>query len=242
MSSRKASSKVIAAPNLIMPRRSPGRPPRFSRQSIIEKTMELLVSLRAEDITFAKLAESLNTVPMSLYNYFPNREALLNAVADHAFSLLKLPKARPDQSWQEQLLAWLWAVQRHCQRHPVIFKVLRFEGRLSAAWVRATVPVNHILCGLGLRGQDLALASSWFVADGMGLIISESVAPVYRLPMGLVHIDELPPPEQELYLDIRRNLATLSGEQWLEFGFRQLIHGVERLVPRQPRNRRRGDR
>ena len=238
-SSRKISPKVIATSNLPIPRRSPGRPPRFSRQTIIDKTMAMLAQVPAEDITFAKLAQSLDTVPMSLYNYFPNREVLLNEVADHAFSLLQLPQLDPELPWQERLLAWLWAIQRHCAQHPVTFKVLGFEGRLAPGWVRATMPINRILSGLGLRGRPLALASSWFVTDAMGLIVSASLVPVYRLPMGLAQLDELPLAEQELYLDIRRQLASLSGEQWLEFGFRQLIRGVETLLPaRPPRTRR----
>jgi AcrR family transcriptional regulator len=229
MAAKKTESAPDAAPR---PRkRSPGRPAGLSQAAIVAAALELLTTCTTDELSFAKLADYFGVAPMTLYNYFPNRDALLNAVADHAFSLLKLPKARAGQSWQEQLLAWLWALQRHCKQHPVVFKVMGFEGGLSAAWLAATAPVYRILRALGWEGRELAQVSSWFMADAMGLIIADALLPTYRRPPALAHLEKLDADAQAMHLTLRKDLIDIPSGEWLEFGFRRLLAGLEQIAP-----------
>jgi AcrR family transcriptional regulator len=212
------------------PKRSSGRPAGLSPAAIIAATMELLVTCTTDELSFARLADRLGVSSMTLYNYYPNREALLNAVADHAFSLFKAPPAKAAQAWQEQLLAWLWALQRHCRRYPVVLKVMGFDGGLSRAWVAATAPAYRILRARGLGGRELAQVSSWFIADAMGLIIADTLMPIYRRPPGLAQLEVLDSDTQDIHLMLRKYLAEISGDEWLEFGFQRLIGSLEQLL------------
>jgi AcrR family transcriptional regulator len=211
-------------------KRSPGRPAGLSQQAIVGTAMELLTTFTTDELSFAKLADQFGVAPMTLYNYFPNREALLNAVADHAFSLFKPAAANTRQTWQQQLLAWLWALQRHCQQHPVVFKVMGFEGGLSQAWVAATTPAYRILRERGLKGRELAQVSSWFMADAMGLIIADALMPIYRRPPGLAHLEELDADAQDIHLTLRKYLVDIPSDEWLEFGFQRLLASLEQIV------------
>jgi AcrR family transcriptional regulator len=211
-------------------RRSRGRPAGLSREAIIASAMQLLLSCTSDELSFAMLAEHAGVATMTLYNYFPNREALLNAVADHAFSLLELPPARARQSWQKQLMAWLWAMQKHCKHHPVILKVMGFEGGVSNAWMAATTPAYRILRDRGLDGRRLAQVSSWFLASAMGLIIADTLMPAYRRPAGLAPLEAMDADTQEIHWLLRKHTADIGSDEWLEFGFQRLIASLEQVV------------
>lgn len=216
-------------------KRSTGRPAVLSEAAIIGAALEMLATCSTDELSFSKIAARFSVAPMTLYNYFPNREALLNAVADHAFSLFTMPKARARQKWQDQLLAWLWALQAHCKQHPVVLKVMGFDGGVSQAWVAAVTPAYRLLRERGLQGRELAKVSSWFVADAMGLIMAEALMPMYRRPAGLAHLEELDQDELEIHLSLRKYMADISSDEWLEFGFKRLIASLEQVVDSQVR-------
>jgi len=231
MSNPKAPAQKPAAVATAKPRRPRGRPARLSREAIIDQAMLLLATRSADELTLTSVAAGLGTATMSLYNYFPNHEALLNAVADHAFSLFKVPKPRASQSWQENMLAWLWALQRHCAKHPVVFKIIGLEGQVSTASLRVFAPVLQMLRGLGLEREQLAFVSAWFTSHAVGLMLTEASAAAFRHPIALGHLEKLTPEEQETFLMMRSHTEKVTSEQVLEHGFRLIITGVEQLLP-----------
>jgi AcrR family transcriptional regulator len=211
-------------------KRAIGRPAVLSEAAIVAAALEMLSTCTTDELSFSRIAASFNVAPMTLYNYFPNRGALLNAVADHAFSLFEVPKARGRQKWQDQLLAWLWALQKHCKQHPVVLKVMGFDGGVSQAWITAVTPAYRLLRERGLHGRELSQVSSWFVADAMGLIMAEALMPVYRRPAGLAHLEALDEDSLEIHLSLRKYMAEISSDDWLEFGFARLIASLEQII------------
>jgi hypothetical protein len=141
-----------------------------------------------------------------------------------------VPKARGQQTWQQQLLGWLWALQRHCKQHPVVLKVMGFDGGISQAWVAAVTPAYRLLRERGLHGRELSQVSSWFVADAMGLIMAEALMPIYRRPAGLAHLEKLDEDALEIHLSLRKYMADISSDEWLEFGFQRLLASLEQIV------------
>jgi AcrR family transcriptional regulator len=210
-------------------------PTGFSRDDIIEKTMELLISHWADDLSFSQIAEALGTTSGTLHYFYASRADLLNEVASHAFAGLKLPKRRIKRPWQEELRAWLWAIQKYCQQNPVALRSMAFEGRVSDAWIDATAPVVRIFRALGLEGKTLAFAVTWFLGDAMGQIMSEYSSPAFRRPGGLIRLEDLGADNQDNLRGLREHLPQIDGAELLEFGFEQLIKSIEELVRRQAR-------
>jgi AcrR family transcriptional regulator len=208
-------------------KRKPGRPPRITREDIIAKTMEMLATCDVEDFKIKSLAEELSTVSMAIYNYFSSREELLEVVADEVCLLFKLPKTKPGDSWQERLLAWLWAFKKHADRYPVIHNVINIEGHMAAGWFRVTTPVTQILHEIGLRDKRLALASYLFVCSAVSMIGIESTSAVLRKPAAFTHFERLSLDEQQLMMSIRPHMANITEKEVLDTFFAQLIHGVE---------------
>jgi AcrR family transcriptional regulator len=230
MSKSNPATGKSAVPPAPKPKRPRGRPPQLSKQKIVDKAMELLATQSADDLSLAAVAEALALPTMSLYYHFPNLKTLLEAVADHAFSLFKAPKPRAQQSWQELSLAWLWALQRHCERYPVTLKIIAVEGQPSPAWMRVRAPMLRLLQSLGLDGPALAFASNWFINQAVGLILLEQAAHFGRQSFAQNPLLELDEEDREIYRVLQQHLPKIRRDDALEFGFKATIQTLERLV------------
>jgi len=222
-SGAKPKSAVAKAPA----KRKPGRPARITREAIIQKTMEMLATCDVDDFMIKSLADELKTVSMAIYNYFSSREELLEVVADEVCLLFKQPKAKPDDTWRERLLAWLWAFKKHADRYPVIHNVINIEGHTAAGWFRVTAPVTQTLYDAGLRDKKLALASYLFVCNAVSMIGIESTSAVLRKPAAFTHFERLDLEEQQLMMSIRPHMAGLTEKDVYNAFFEQLLRGVE---------------
>ncbi|NLP64906.1 TetR/AcrR family transcriptional regulator [Paraburkholderia sacchari] len=205
-----------------------GRPATLSHQIIIDATLEVLRNRNTDELAMSEVASMLGVATMSLYKYFPNREGLLTAVADYAFSFLELPGGG---DWRGYLHAWLWAVQRHADGYPVVRKVMAWSGRVPNAWVRICAPVLVLLESQGLKGNELAFAYNWFLSSATGLMMVESVAPSYRSSLSISQLEGLSADEQRAYLSVFPVLQS-DREAILEFGFEQIISGIDALLSR----------
>lgn len=211
-------------------RRAPGRQAMLSREKIIAQALELLGHVATDDLTMTRIAEGLGTTTMALYKYFPSRDALMNALAEHTFSLLSAPL--PEQGeWQERLLGWLQALHAHVERYPTTLKVIGWEGHLSGAWVRVVAPVAQLLSEQGLKGERLAFVLAWFVSSTMGFLLIETPESTsYRQAFSFGVLDGLPANEQQTFMGLLPLLPSIDHEKVVQFGLRQLVAMMAVLV------------
>jgi AcrR family transcriptional regulator len=205
-----------------------GRPARLSREKILATSVALLDQMHYpfDEFTLARVAEELDTVSMALYNYFPSRSALLGSAADHICMQFKMPKARPDQSWETTLYQWLWAFQKLAKRKPVVFQLMGYDGKMSAGWLRITTTVTRTLHEQDMDGRELALNTWLFCTKAVALVQTEVLYSAFRTPIALSHLDQLDPQEQETVLMLRRYSEPITSEEALEEGFRELIASI----------------
>lgn len=210
--------------------RGAGRPARLSREAILAASIELLESESADTFTLARVARQLDTVSMALYNYFPSREALINAVADDVCMRFQMPQMPAGQTWQQKLHAWLSGLRALAERHPVVLQVMGVDGKTTAGWLRVTAHVSRTLHSEGMRGRDLALHSYLFCAQAIALVMFEHVGADFHSTLSLSHIEELEPEEQTFLLELRPFHIQLSTDEVLNAGFEQLIRALEQKL------------
>lgn len=228
-SEKKTRTRTDAKKGKAAPVRRPrGRPARLSREGILEKATQLLQENPVEALTMTRVAETMGTVTMSLYNYFPNREALLNAVAEHVFEQFEPPLIEGD--WRQSLMNWLLAMQDYLEQHPSVMRVIGWEGRVSGAWVRVMEPVVRILREQGLEGRDLAFTFNWFMSSAMGLLMLETSQPASRQQMSLGALDILDEAGRQNVLAMLPYSAEIDHHDVLAFAFERLLDGVDRLL------------
>tara|TARA_R100000900_G_scaffold127863_1_gene103024 strand:- start:200178 stop:201095 length:918 start_codon:yes stop_codon:yes gene_type:complete len=223
-----AGARGKVAPANGRARSAAGRPPRLSRKMVLDKAMQLLEEGPVEDFTMARVAASLDTVSMALYNYFPSRKALLAAVADHICLRFKMPPRKRNQSWQDTLWQWLWTFKKLSDEYPFVLKVMGVDGKSSPGWLRVTLTVSRTLHEIGFREHKLAVHSWMFCSNAIALVFNEREGSIFRSPISLSDIDELEPDEQDFLIMLRRYHSDIASEEVLELGFQGIIANVER--------------
>ncbi|MDT0545042.1 MULTISPECIES: TetR/AcrR family transcriptional regulator C-terminal domain-containing protein [Streptomyces] len=122
-------------------------------------------------LTIKRVAEAVDSAPMALYRYFPDRDDLLQAVADRIIADAEHTDP-PGDTWQDQLRAWM-----HTSRD----RLLPYRQLLSymaatqqPAWVPALVTLTGVLRPLRLSEEDLALAVTLVCSTVLGHAVYES--------------------------------------------------------------------
>src|SRR3954470_8173648 len=88
-----------------MARRSQSQPSGLSRERILDVALEIAAGEGIDALSMRRLAQELDVWPMSVYRYFQDKDALLDAMA--ADRIEQLPDVPARAPWREQLRALL---------------------------------------------------------------------------------------------------------------------------------------
>jgi AcrR family transcriptional regulator len=210
----------------IASRRRAGRPSRLSRELIISTTLEMLGEIGLEQFSVAKLGKRLGASPMSLYTYFPSRDALLDATAEQAFLLFEMPER--SGRWQDFVLAWLRSVALHFERFPVALQVIAWDEHVSVGWLHVLLPLLRVFAEDEPDAERRAMIQAWFTTASIGLIHAHINGPKRVGDFPDDALDPFPPEDRELLRQVYRGGSPATNWK-LEFGFRNIIAGLEAL-------------
>lgn len=146
------------------PRR--GRPPRYSRETIVDAVAEMLLADPTTPLTIARAAEAVGAKPMSLYRHFTDRDDLVSAVAERLFAGTREPVA-PGTSWQDEVAAWMQSVYRMACRVPQLIQLMA-SGE-SAGWLVDSAYLASIFERSGVQDdRRIVEAVYWAATTTMG--------------------------------------------------------------------------
>ncbi|MCF2533587.1 TetR/AcrR family transcriptional regulator [Yinghuangia soli] len=157
--------------------RGRGRPPRLSRDQIIDGAVALVYADPATPLTIKRVSEAVNSAPMALYRYFPDRDDLLHAVADRVAADMRFDRPA-GATWQEQLRQWMLLSLDHLQPYPQLLPYI--ASTRKPAWLPSFIVLTEILQPLGLDDEDVALA----VALIGTTIVGHATLAAQRRPVG----------------------------------------------------------
>jgi TetR/AcrR family transcriptional regulator, tetracycline repressor protein len=141
------------------PRR--GRPPRYSRETIVAAVAEMLLTDPTAPFTIARAAEAVGAKPMSLYRHFADRDDLVAAVAQHLFAETKVPLPE-GASWQDEVAAWMISVYRMAGRVPQLVQLMA-SGE-SAGWLVDSAYLAGVFERNGVRDDRRVTEAVYWVA------------------------------------------------------------------------------
>jgi AcrR family transcriptional regulator len=78
-----------------MPRRPPTQPSGLSRERILQVALAIAEREGIESLSMRRLAQELDVWPMSVYRYFQDKDALLDAMAAGAAAGVTRPSRSP---------------------------------------------------------------------------------------------------------------------------------------------------
>src|SRR3954467_12897517 len=99
-----------------MARRSQAQPSGLSRERILEVALELASAEGVQALSMRRLAQELDVWPMSIYRYFQDKDALLDAMATEGVGAVTAPRA--GASWRAQLRRLLADAERSIAESP----------------------------------------------------------------------------------------------------------------------------
>lgn len=163
------------------PRR--GRPPRFTRQEIVERAVVMLEENAAEELSLSRIARGLGVTPMALYNYFSDWDELRQAVAAY---LLADFDAQPlaEDGWP-QIALWAITMRGCFRRFPQVHRLLREKnGKTSIAWLERSAVVYTALETMGFKGRELERTTLYVWRSVMDAIYDEvfDISALGRVP------------------------------------------------------------
>ena len=151
------------------PRR--GRPPRASREQIVDAAVALLREAPDEALTMARVANAVGLTPMALYRHFKDRDELMDEVVGRI--LMERNAAIPREGlWQDQLRAWVLGGLDHLVPCAQVVQVVLGGG--SSSWVHDAATLVRILEQAGYADEELAEMQVWIALSVGGYVMAES--------------------------------------------------------------------
>lgn len=94
------------------------RPPRLSRERLIEAALRLIDEDGVEKVTVRRVAAALRVTPMALYWHFAGKDELLDGIGDALAERLDLSGIALDRPWDDRLAALLHLLIDALAAHP----------------------------------------------------------------------------------------------------------------------------
>lgn len=186
-----------------------------TNQKIIAAAREVLEHETADGVTMRRVATAVGITPMAIYRHFPDREALLNAVADAGFA--ELSASIKDRKFhgnaEAQLLQVLDIYLDHALANPHLFDLMFLTRREGArvyprdfkARLSPTATMAADLIEAGMASGHFIKHDAWEVVFEMG-----------ALSHGLIM----------LYLSGRVDMTPDQFRSFYHRSFRRYLHGI----------------
>ncbi|MFJ6897486.1 TetR/AcrR family transcriptional regulator C-terminal domain-containing protein [Streptomyces hokutonensis] len=149
-----------------------GRRLGLTRDKVIDAALTAIDRDGPDSFSLRKLAGELGVEVMSLYNHVPNKDALLDGVAEVLLGGVDLSGADTG-TWQERVRAYAAAFRAAALRHPKAFTLVLTRPTQSPA---ALDSIRCALAGfpeLGLSPQELVHVVRSFAGFTVGMIMRE---------------------------------------------------------------------
>lgn len=169
---------------------------RLSKETVVDRGLELADGGGLESLTIRKLAQSLGVTPMALYWHFHSKDELLSGLAERVWGEIDLT-LDADALWIAQFRRLFGSLIRVLRAHPAAPDLLMHDTKRSASALRATEVALEVLrdAGFGpVHASAIARQALW-----TGIIL-------VRCDPG-VHYDV---PQEELGEHLRKERLTLS--------------------------------
>lgn len=161
--------------------RGKGRPRVSSREKIVEAGLALAAADPSAAVSVVAIARKLGIAPMAIYNYFPNRDALMQELSAGLLDKMEI-RVQTGTAAIEALAIWARGAREHFLCYPELLQILGYDnGYASAAWLSGSRVVFQAMESLGYCGDELARAIRWYwnvVMSAITVEVRERMTPV----------------------------------------------------------------
>jgi TetR/AcrR family transcriptional regulator, tetracycline repressor protein len=218
-----------SAPETV-PRRGRGRPPRISRDSIIEAARAISV----DQLSMQSVADSLGVDRSTIHYHFADRDELFSVVASATLGA-ELAKYTPPESddWRDWVAGYARSVYRALVRHGAIVLFVRLPLGSDA---KALAPVEGVISAMLRAGFDEAtvvhaiayISEVVHAAAQNQILVSRDTH-----PQGVELVRYLDEQPADAVPGLRRlvEIDPLGHEDHFEFALKVLVDGLQAQLP-----------
>lgn len=175
-------------------------------------------------MSMRRIAADLGCDPMAIYRHFPNRQALLDAVADLALATVADPG--PEASWDQRLSLILGSVRAEALRHPGIAAHVAARPPLGPNGTRLAVGITASLTDAGLSPGAVVQTVQTLIA-----YVTAALAMAVRAGTRDDRWHQVSKAMSALPTPTRPGLPggtmpVVGSEEQFLFGLRLLLHGI----------------
>ncbi|MEU7744131.1 TetR/AcrR family transcriptional regulator C-terminal domain-containing protein [Nonomuraea sp. NPDC049158] len=211
----------------------------LSRTRIVAAAIDLIEREGADAVSMRRIAADLGVGVMSLYNHVPNKDALLNGVAEAVLSQIEFTDD-PDAHWTDRVRMQARAFRQIAHGHPRSTMLVVSRQLHSNAGL---LPVERALATLrsaGFDGVDAVRVLRMFIAYIVGSLLREvgvtpTFAPSHRQ---MVNPDDVDPTLFPEVNGLAPLLSSCDHDADFDFGVELLIQAIAVL----PKRKREGTR
>ncbi|SEF93955.1 transcriptional regulator, TetR family [Actinacidiphila yanglinensis] len=145
---------------------------RLNRDELVATALGVIDAEGLEAVTIRRVAQQHDVTPMALYRHFPDKDGLLDAIAERLLDEVEVPEA-DDRPWHEQLEDLLSGVLDSLRPHPNAAVLLINRIVASEAGLDLTERVLTQLEAAGMDVQQAADSACHVLFSLITLVIGE---------------------------------------------------------------------
>jgi TetR/AcrR family transcriptional regulator, tetracycline repressor protein len=146
----------------------------LTKERILEKAIELLDAEGVQGLSMRRLGEALGVEAMAVYHYFPNKDAMLDAVVELLIQETGPAELTPGTDWKSLMASGPAAAGRALEAHPKAGWLFLGRQYTTAPSLQMLEVPLAILQSAGFRGQALVDAAHAIFAYSAGWYILTS--------------------------------------------------------------------
>ena len=148
--------------------------PQMTRERVLRGALELADEIGVVDLTIRRLADALDSKPMTIYHHVPSKDEILDGIVDLVFAEIELPDS--ELEWKPAVRARCVSAREVLARHP--WAVPLMESRRSPG--PATLAHHDAVVACLRRGLSWTMtAHAYAVLDAFvyGFAVQEASLP-----------------------------------------------------------------
>jgi AcrR family transcriptional regulator len=218
--------------------------PKFTREQLQTAALKIVDEEGLSALSMRALAAVLGTGPMTIYNYFHDRDELDTLLVEAVFSEVCLPEEQDD--WREDVRAILLEMWQAIRSHPHVIPLVLTRRTSHEATLEVAEALLRALARSGCSADVLLAAFRTF----NGFIVGLAQAQLGSATKGLdgssdVHVAEagaLPDDRFPRLREIARVAAATNSDREFLVGVEFILAGMAKQFATQPEEKSPGSR
>lgn len=205
----------------------------LTAERIVDGAVALADAIGIEAFTIRKLADAIDSKPMSIYHHLANKEAIIDAMVDRVFSEIELPPA--DLDWRPAITIRCASMREVLARHPWAAALMETRTSPGPATLTHHDAVLGCLRRAGFSWPLIAHAYALIDAFLYGFALQETTLPATSgddmTDLAGAMVEQMPAEAFPHLVEFTVNHVLQPGYDFgreFDFGLELILDGLER--------------